>query len=257
MNHYNTKEKLLEGKSIYGLILPPKISESSIIKSIKEAGFEYVFIDLEHTPYSIESIETTICVCRKYNLDPWIRIPGIYQHYIGRTLDLGATGLIIPRVEQASQVEEIIKYSKFPPEGKRGFGGGRFRGFLPEGSIQEHCEWSNSNISIIVQFETKEALANIDEIFSVKGITGVLIGPCDLSISLGVPGEFNHPKVIETCRIILEKASSRNIPAGIVDSFQSSKNWQKEGMQIFCFATLELMILNEGKRLLKLFRNDK
>lgn len=249
-----SRKKLENNESVFGIISHPKISQVFIIENIKKAGFDYVFIDLEHTPYSLETIEPTINSCRSVGLDPWVRVPTIHQPYISRVLDLGATGLIIPRVENADQVRDVVKYMKFPPEGKRGFGGGQFLDYLPPSTIEKHCSWSNSNVSLFIQLEKKEVLPNVSEILSVKGVTGALVGPCDLSISLGVPGDYTHPKVETAIEQLLEEFVKSDLPLGIVDSMENSIKWHKRGMKIFCFATLADMVLEGGQSLLKLFK---
>lgn len=244
-----TKQKLENGDIIVGIGVIKCLYSPELLPSIKEAGFDFVFIDMEHTQYSIQTVSNFIHNCRKVGVEPWVRVPDILRVYISRVLDAGATGIILPRVKNKEQVKEAINYIKFPPEGDRGFGFGNFTGYISCGDIKEYIEWGNSQICIIVEIEKKEAIRNIDDILSVKGISGVLIGPVDLTISFGVPGDINNIKVKNIIHRVIKCAQKNSVPCGIVAPLNIAKEWKKEGMSFFSLGILSKFISEYAKKL--------
>jgi len=118
------KKKLLKGEIVLGIGVIRCVEVIEICQSIADAGYDFAFIDMEHTQYSLETISRFVNKCRQVDVEPWVRVLDSLRTYVSRVLDAGATGVIIPRVENRTQVEEIIKYVGFPPASDRGFGGG-------------------------------------------------------------------------------------------------------------------------------------
>jgi 2-dehydro-3-deoxyglucarate aldolase/4-hydroxy-2-oxoheptanedioate aldolase len=134
---------------------------------------------------------------------------------VARALDLGAQGVIIPRVETREEVERAVSYAKYPPLGRRG-AGGRARYAYEVRGVAEAVEEANAETIVVVQVESPQAVANLDGIASVPGLDVVCIGPQDLSINLGIPGQVDHPTFIDTLKQIVDTCGKYGIPVGMV-----------------------------------------
>ncbi len=189
------------------------LPSTAIAEMACRAGFDWVVIDLEHSTLTLETageLIRTIDLCGK---SPFVRISENDSTLIKRVMDSGAHGIIVPMVNSFEDVTKAYEAIHYPPIGKRGVGLSRAQGY--GANFKEHWEWVKTKSTLLVQIEHKNALENLDEIFGSKLIDGYIIGPYDLSASLGVPGEFNHPKVLEALKIIEEMAQKYDIPKGI------------------------------------------
>ncbi|MCH8828927.1 MAG: aldolase [Planctomycetes bacterium] len=200
------KSKLLAGDVSVGTFLF-EFNTPGIGRIMAEAGAEFVVIDMEHTGWSIETVKGIIATLPEGGPVPIVRVPASEYHFIARLLDVGAMGLMFPMVQNGEQAQSIADCSKYPPTGRRGAAFGiAHDGFRP-GDILESMQSANRESLIIAQIETREGLQNVDEIAAVSGIDALWIGHFDLTNSLGIPGQFDHPqfqaavdRVLECCR---------------------------------------------------------
>lgn len=229
-----------------------KTTDSSLIESIGKAGWDYVIIDMEHGPATSETLKHHIMGAYSSGAIPIVRVESFESENIGKALDLGAAGLQIPSVSSAHHVNEVLKRSKFYPEGERGvcrFVKAADYGLLPK---SEYFKAANKSV-IIIQIEGKEGLDNIDEILETGGFDVLFIGPYDLSQSLGYPGEIEHPEVINEIEKICKKAFEKKIYVGtFCDSIDQVKRWKGLGLKylsysvdISIFAQALLIIKND------------
>lgn len=245
VNH--TRERLDKGETVYGSGLQVYRSPE-VARTFAAAGFDYVFIDMEHSAFDLETVQDIIAACNSTGITPIVRVCELLYSLCSRLLDSGAQGIILPRVEDPKILAEALSWLRFPPLGKRGYGvnptmiGYEARGF-PE--IIEH---QNRSTLSVVQFESPLALERADEILSLKGLDIVMVGPADLSIALGIPGQFDHPLLVSTVDKIIEKCKQYGVIPGIqTRSVAMGKFWAERGMR-FVGASAEHGLLLEKSR---------
>ncbi|HEY3841225.1 MAG TPA: aldolase/citrate lyase family protein, partial [Bryobacteraceae bacterium] len=201
MHKNPVKQALSEGRLQlgcgFGFFRSPEVP-----RMLMSAGFQWAFIDTEHGGFDLETVQD---ICRVSNLIgfvPVVRVADLQYPLVSRALDVGAGGIIFPRVESPEILEKAVSWTKFPPVGIRGYGLTAVNTDYEPLSIAQVMEHSNANTLVCFQIETKKALEAREELLSVPGIDAVMIGPADLSISLGVPGDFQHPKMVEAMEAI-------------------------------------------------------
>ena len=188
------KTKLQKNEKPLGLFFDT--ASVSIMECLGRCGFDYVIIDNEHSPIEAESSADFIRAAENSGLTPLCRVRDSSRPAILKLLDVGAQGLIIPDVHTVEQVREIIGYAKYAPIGSRGFCPTRKDGwgFDIPGSVPAVMEHFNAETLLIPQCETVGALNNIETIAALDGVDGIFVGPFDLSISMGIPGDFANPE---------------------------------------------------------------
>jgi 2-dehydro-3-deoxyglucarate aldolase len=203
-----TKEKLLLGSWI-------NTASPIVAEIMSNCGFDFLVVDAEHSAADFMTSQQIFQAIRAGNPNcvSMVRLPGNDYAITKKFLDLGAMGVIAPLVNTAAQARYLVESVKYPPRGNRGVGYGRSHGYGFE--FDEYMERANRDTFVCVQIEHKEALLNLDEIFSVEGIDAMIIGPYDLSASMGMTGQFEHPEFIKTVGLILEKAKKHAILPGI------------------------------------------
>jgi 4-hydroxy-2-oxoheptanedioate aldolase len=173
------------------------VSDVAIARLAHSAGFDSIYVDLEHGPFSIETASRICTACLDVGIVPMARVPGRGAEYVSRILDGGALGVIAPHIETAEQAREVVALAKYPPHGIRSAAGSlpqlRFRSF-PQGPAMQAV---NDATMVVVQLETMRGFENADAIAAVEGVDMALIGANDLLADLGVPGQFDHPRLRE------------------------------------------------------------
>lgn len=209
-----------------------QLRSPEVARILKAAGFDWAFIDTEHGGFDIETVQD---ICRVSNLIgfcPIVRVGDLQYTLVARALDSGAQGVIFPRVESPELLEKAISWTKFPPLGVRGFGLTNMHVNYVQASMAQIIEHINAHTMVVLQIETRRALEARDELLSVPGIDAVMVGPADLSISLGVPGEFQHPKMVDAMEQIIESCKRRHIAPGTqTRTLQLAKFWRERGMR--------------------------
>ncbi|MCG6190837.1 HpcH/HpaI aldolase family protein [Maribellus maritimus] len=204
-----------------------KSSDPSIIECIGLAGFDFVIIDLEHGPNSIETAQNLVRAALVHNLTPIIRVGENNESLISKALDIGAQGVQVPQINNEKDAQQVVDAAKFSPLGNRGVCRYvRAAGFSSKDK-KEYFKESNNNTLVIIHIEGKKGLENIDSILKVEGIDIIFIGPYDLSQSMGVPGETNHPKVVDAMKKVVKKATHYNKVVGtFVETPADLKMWK-------------------------------
>ncbi len=174
----------------------------------KEAGLDFILFDCEHSDYSLETIHDIALTAGALGISVMARVPNLSKEYISRMLDNGVEGVMVPMIENAQQVHELVKYAKYTPVGSRGFTAiGPHTGFAG-GAHNRIMEHANDNVMVIAQIETASAVDHIDEIAAVDGLDALLIGPNDLSIALGVPGDITNPVELDAISKVADAAET-------------------------------------------------
>ena len=185
------KEALQAGRAQIGLW--SSLASSYSVEVIAGAGFDWLLLDMEHSPNDVESLLGQLQAAAPYATQPVVRVPWNDMVAIKRVLDVGAQSLLVPYVSSAEEATAAVSYTRYPPRGVRGVAGTtRATRF---GRIKDYAKRAQHGLCLLVQVETAPALANIEAICAVDGIDGVFIGPADLHASLGFPGEIAHPEV--------------------------------------------------------------
>lgn len=175
------------------------IGHFSIVEIMADAGFDWLCIDMEHSVIDYYEAQNLIAMIRYKGLKPYVRVGENNATIIKRVLDAGAEGIIVPMINSKEDAINAVNAVKYPPKGKRGVGLARAQkyGF----GFDEYALKANLDSQVIVQIEHIDAIRNLEEILIVEGIDGSMIGPYDLSGSMGKPGKYNEPDVKEALRI--------------------------------------------------------
>ncbi|CAH8284221.1 4-hydroxy-2-oxoheptanedioate aldolase [Mariniflexile fucanivorans] len=214
-----------------------KVSDPALVEVAAFAGFDFVIIDLEHGPNSIQTIQNHVRAAQAKNIVPVVRVPEINENMISKALDIGAAYVQVPQIETASDAKRVVKAAKFFPEGSRGVC--RYVRAADYASMPKENYFgdANKNTGVIIHIEGNIAFNNIDEILKVEGVDVIFIGPYDMSQSCGVPGQVNHPIVISQMKEIVEKASRLGKVVGtFVESPESAKQWIDLGVKYISYA---------------------
>jgi len=197
--------------------------------------FDFVWIDMEHNALSLESVQNHIMASKGTDTTPLVRVPWNDAVLIKPVLDIGAAGIIVPMIRNADDAARVVAACSYPPAGVRGFGPRRASNFGRVGA-ETFCQQSNESILKIVQIENSGAVDNLDEILKVRGLTSIVVGPADLSLSMGHVGRFDHPDVIRTIERIISKARKSEVIVGIASSEdpESMIRWIELGAQWVC-----------------------
>ncbi len=169
------------------------IGHPSITEAFARMEVDFVGIDIEHSTISQEQSQRIIAACQANNTLCLPRVASHNMEMIKRLLDSGADGVIVPMVSTVEEAERIVSWCKYPPLGKRSFGIARAQGYGFD--FQDYIGNWNETSSVIIQIESVQGVENIEKILSLDDIDGVLVGPYDLSGSLGIPGQLDHPSV--------------------------------------------------------------
>jgi len=222
-----------------------KTSDPGIIEAMGNAGFDFVILDLEHGPNSIETAQGLIRAAELTGMLPIVRVPNRSEETISKVLDVGAGGIQVPQVRCARDVEEVTRAARFAPEGERGV----CRFVRAAGySAMDKAEYFNqaNQAVIVIQLEGKAAVDNLDEILEAGGFDIVFVGPYDLSQSMGVPGQVDHPLVIEKTQQIVDACLERDIVVGnFTDTPEHTAMWVKQGLRYMSYS-VDMGIIHEA-----------
>jgi len=182
------------------------IGHPAIPDILAQAGFDWLVIDIEHTTIDLSMVQDLISIIQSHNIAALVRVSKSEEVVIKRVLDAGADGIIVPMICSADDAYKAIEYAKYPPVGKRGVGLARAQGYGT--SFDDYLDWLKNHLVVIAQIEHIEGIKQLDSILMVEGLDGTIVGPYDLSGSLGIPGQYNEPSVIEALRVY-EQASKK------------------------------------------------
>lgn len=240
------KEKLQKRELSIGSWLT--IPHQAIIEILSTAGFEWLTIDMEHSPISIETIMNLIGHIQGNNMQALVRVSKNEEVPIKRVLDAGADGVIIPMIKNKEEAIQAVNYVKYPPFGKRGVGLNRAQKYGT--AFNTYQTWVNNQAVVIAQIEHIDAVNNLEEIFSVPGIDGIIVGPYDLSASMGYPGQYERQDVKQALERIDKIAKKLKKPLGFhVISSDHSKSLEKikKGYSFLAFS-IDFFFLGDKAR---------
>jgi 2-keto-3-deoxy-L-rhamnonate aldolase RhmA len=181
----------------------------------KACGFDWLFIDLEHTPLDLETASNICVAALSAGITPIARVPGHEHHHAARILDAGAQGVIVPHVDTAEEARRAVRACRYPPMGDRSLTGPLAQLGYESPPVSEVVASLNANTLVVVMPETATAIENIDSIAAVEGVDVVMIGTNDLAANLGVPGEFGHPKIVQAYERLIAATRKHGKHAGM------------------------------------------
>jgi 4-hydroxy-2-oxoheptanedioate aldolase len=240
------KEGLMKGKTVSGPFL--KLTDPAVVEIMGHAGFDFVIIDQEHGPISLQNTQNMIRAAESVNITPIVRVANNDEALILRALDIGAQGVQIPQINCKDDATQAVKSVKYSPQGDRGVC--RYVRAANYSSTDkfEYFESANQETMIIIHIEGVKGINNLDEILSVSGIDVVFIGPYDLSQSLGIPGKVNEPLVVEKMKEVVTKCKKHKIAVGtFADDVQTAKRWVSLGVQYMSYS-VDVGILYEASK---------
>jgi 4-hydroxy-2-oxoheptanedioate aldolase len=208
------KEKLARDEVVASMTVR-LVRSIEIARIAQTAGFDMLYIDLEHSPLTLDATGQICIAALEAGVMPAVRVPANTPEYIGRVLDAGALGIVAPHIRSAAEAREVVKAAKFPPLGERSNAGPlphlHYRAF----SADETYQALNDATMVIVQFESAQALECADEIVAIDGVDIVLVGINDFLADCGLPGQYDHPRVRECYAQVIEACRKRGKHCGV------------------------------------------
>jgi 2-keto-3-deoxy-L-rhamnonate aldolase RhmA len=205
------KQKLRSGRSTVGGWVT--LGHPAIGEILAAAGFDFVVIDLEHSVITLERAAELIRAIESRAVAPLVRLTSNDANLAKRVMDAGAHGIIVPSVNSVEDARHAVQIVRYGPQGVRGVGLGRAQGYGAR--FKEYFAWQLQQPVVVVQIEHVAALAVLTDILRVPGVDAFLIGPYDLSCSLGHPGEFEHPDFVRAIAAIREAGKATGVPGGV------------------------------------------
>jgi 4-hydroxy-2-oxoheptanedioate aldolase len=243
------KKKLSQGGIGTGVVLLEPATQTTEILGL--LGFDWLFIDCEHSPMSIDNVAELIIRAELREITPLVRVPENVPQTILRYMDVGAMGIIIPDMISAEEAQRAVSAVKYPPKGKRGLAGVRVADFGLRGPLGEYVKIANSETMILGMVESREGVERIEEILEIGGLDGVILGTNDLSKSLGVPGETSHPLVLEAVEKVLSAGKKTGKPVGgPVRGGETPKQYIEKGFRLV-LTSMHNLIVAAGRQFLE------
>jgi 4-hydroxy-2-oxoheptanedioate aldolase len=210
-----------------------------------------LLFDAEHSTLDLGDCENLVRAAELRGVTPLVRVPTNQSHVILRFLDTGAQGVQVPMVNSAAEAEMAVSAAKFGPRGSRGLAGTRAADYGQTTPFGEYVKVANAETLLIFQIETAEALREVSNIARTDGVDVVFIGPTDLSLSLGVPGQPEHPRVREAAeKIATEVAQAGKILGAFATNANSAREWKNRGAR-YIVTNLEPILLPSVRRYLE------
>jgi 2-keto-3-deoxy-L-rhamnonate aldolase RhmA len=229
------REQLAAGESPVGSWV--SLSSPAAAEIVGGLGFDFVVVDTEHTPLSMESTGDLIrAVDAAGQTDTVIRVAENDETAIKRALDLGAAGVMAPQVESAAEAEDLVAATRYPPDGIRGIAGSRANRYGK--NIGPYFEAANDEVAVLPQVETATGLTNVAEVAEVDGVDALFVGPADLSADLGCFGEYDAPEFVDAVDRVLRAGERAGIPVGTLATENAQISmWDDWGMDFLIVGT--------------------
>ena len=243
------QSRLHNREPLLGTII--SIPSPEIAEIFADIGFDWLFIDLEHSsmgPYDALTLLQAVAG----RVDCILRVPLNDEIWIKKVLDTGATGVMIPQVNTLEDAQRAVRYCKYPPQGVRSVGIARAHGYGVH--FQEYIERANLDTVVIIQIEHIQAVENIETILKAEGIDGILIGPYDLSASMNLMGQVNHPDVHSALSHVRQACLDHKMPYGIfVLNSESARTYLLEGYSLVAVGGDASMLAQAAKSVVQTF----
>jgi 2-keto-3-deoxy-L-rhamnonate aldolase RhmA len=219
-----------------------------IARILDAAGVDFVVIDMEHTGFDADRVADLLAWFQATEITPFVRVPQGLYHFLARTMDAGALGVMVGNVETGEQARSIVAAVKYAPLGRRGVGLGTAHTDYRQPEPAAYFEFANRNTTVICQIESESGLANLDAIADTPGVDVLWVGHFDLSQSMGIPGEFSNPRFRSALGRVIEAANRRQKVAAIQPgSMAQAEEWLRMGFHFMSWKT-DIALYREALR---------
>ena len=227
------------------------LNSNQFIDAVSYTGLDWIVIDQEHSCLGTDEMDKLVALAEARGMSPVVRVNAIERSAILKALDAGAHALMVPCVKTMDEIHKIIEWGKFKPLGDRGFCPTRDCGYgMAENfqGMQGYMDFCNENTILMPQCETKECLDIIEEVTATEGIDAIFIGPMDLTVSLGIPGQYDNPIFIDARKRILAACKKNNVMCIIfATSIQQARDYIEEGYDGIAYNVVLMMIQSAFK----------
>lgn len=242
------KRALKNGEVVIGTMVS-EVRGPGVMTMLATAGFDFVFIDMEHSTYNMETVGDMITAAKGTRLHTLIRTPGLSRLALQHPLDAGADGLLVPQVEGVDEVKQIVAWMKYFPEGERGMALRRGHSDFAKHPAAEYMKHANAETLVVIQIESVAAIEDIDNMVAVPGVDAAFIGPADLSQSYGIPGKNDDPRIIDGLMKFIDACNRHGVAPGIhLYDMESAKRWIDKGMRLIAYGNDISMIVDTGTK---------
>jgi 4-hydroxy-2-oxoheptanedioate aldolase len=258
MPHKINKVRLAQqqGRIAFGTWV--QIGSPEVVEAAGYQGYDFVIIDMEHGQFGFDTVPSMVRAAEAAGVTPVVRVPGVEETLILKVLDTGAMGVLVPGISTKAQAEKAVRAAKYGPLGIRGACPWTRATEYNVADWAAHVKWSNEETMAWLLVEGKEGADNFDEILTVPNIDAIMMGPFDLSQSLGVPGQLDHPLVLETLKTMVSKAKVKNVSMIAVmlseitsEQIQvSTRKWRDLGCRLMTVGGDRALLTTEFKRCL-------
>ena len=232
MKENRLKRALAEGRIPYGHMIW-EFATRGIARILDNADLDFVVLDMEHAANDLTEVADQMAWFRATDIAPFVRVPQPYYHFIARTMDAGALGVMVPNVQSAEEARGIVDAVKYAPLGKRGVGLGGAHNDYKVPKPLDYFEYSNSNTTVICQIESTAGVENAEDIAAVEGVDILWVGHFDLTQSMGIPGEFQDDRFLAALQTVVEAARKHGKHAGIQPGgMAQAEQWREIGFNV-------------------------
>jgi 2-keto-3-deoxy-L-rhamnonate aldolase RhmA len=254
MNINHVKRALKEGKLQLGCSYA-QLRTPAVATILGKAGLDWCYLDSEHGPFNFETLQDLCRAAIAAGMAPIIRVADIQYDLIARSLDMGAMGVLLPRIDSPELLAKAVSWAFYPPMGVRGYGLTQHNVDYEAVTLPQIMEHVNANTMMVFQIETQAALDARDELCAVPGVDAVMVGPADLSIALGVAGQFEHPKLVEAIDKIIASCVKHGVAPGIhMRPLHLAKFWRDRGMKFLSTGGDALFLYDKAAETMKALR---
>ncbi|MEM8814524.1 MAG: aldolase/citrate lyase family protein [Pseudomonadota bacterium] len=246
---FNTdfQQRMHQGQLLMSTMLC-KITRPFACDVLLDLPFDFLTIDMEHAPFSDAEVADLIAVCNAARMPSVVRIPRPEWHYVTRVFDSGASGVLAPYCETVEEVREVLRAAKLKPLKGRRAEQAIENDEYPSLATRDYLETENAGRVVLIGIESVPAVENLDAILELQGIDAVFIGPADLSISMGIPRDFENPDFERAMTGIIQRCSARGIPVcSNFASLEQSAKWARRGISLIIHAA-DFRVLHEAYR---------
>lgn len=222
------KVALAERRRLIGLWC--NFTGAATVEALAGAGFDWLLLEMEHAPNELGTLHGQLMALKGSPSQPVVRVPALDITMIKRVLDLGATSLMVPNVRNAAEARAAVSFTRYPPEGVRGVASSTRAGGYTR--FKDYVARANDEIALVLQIESREALADLDAICRTPGVDAVFIGPADLAAEMGLRGQARHPQVLAAIDQALAVAHAADKAIGILYTDGELQAFIDKGMSL-------------------------
>jgi len=230
------RRRLKNGEVLLGQMVL-ELFASGIGPMLDAADLDFVIYDMEHGRCDIQLVSEMIASCRGSKIFPMVRVPDVSFAPLSRILDVGARGVMVPRVESRQQAEDIVSQLKYAPQGRRGVALGVAHDMYRAGGPEYFAQANEQNV-VIVMVETVKGFEHLDEIISVPGVDIAWIGHYDLTLSMGIPNQFDHPRLLAAMDSLVAACNRYGVAPGYLPPTpEAAAHWIEKGFRAISLGT--------------------